>query len=159
MFEAVTFTGQEDMLVGNLHVLKCLLLHILVYLVLDDQLRYRRERVGHVDLQVILMAVQSEDGNFLRIRGGHDARNIAIGIKRQVNSTRLSTLDVKRHHLHPGILLTRHGILVGVTAGIVVILFPFGCHAFEELHRILGHISLVVAYPDYLARIGREHHR
>ena len=41
MVITIALTGQEDMLVGDLHLFKCLFLDILVDLVFDSQLTYR----------------------------------------------------------------------------------------------------------------------
>ena len=91
---AITFTGQKDILVGNLYILESLFLHILVNLILNNQFRYRREWICHIDLQVILMTVQRKDDYLLRIGSRHDARDISISLQRQVDGTCLMRLDI-----------------------------------------------------------------
>ena len=92
--KAITFAGQKDILVCNLYILESLFLHILVNLILNDQSRYRREWIRHIDLQVVLMTIQREDDYLLRIGSRHDARDISISLQWQVDGTCLVRLDI-----------------------------------------------------------------
>ena len=67
MVIAITLTGQQDMLVRYLYVVERLFLHVLVNLILDNQLRHCRERIGHIDLQVVLVTIEGEYGYLLRV--------------------------------------------------------------------------------------------
>ena len=150
MVIAIALTRQQDMLVCDLHIRQHVFLDILVHLVLDGQLAHRRERIGHIDTEHVLMAVHGEDGNLRRITGSLDARDIAVGIEWQVDLPRLVRLDVITQHAHLRVHLSRHRILIGVVAWIFRKLLSLRNKTLEQLHRILLYGTFVIAYPHDL---------
>ena len=159
MVVAVALAGQQDMLIRDTHIVEHVFLDILINFVLDSQLAHRRERVCHIDAQHVLMTVHRHDGHLGRIACGLDAGDIAVGIERHADLARLMRLDIIAHDLHLRIYLSWHRILVSIVAWIFGILLAFRGQPFEELHGILLHGTLVIAYPHDLPGISREHHR
>ena len=159
MIIAVTLAGQENMLFSNLDLLERFFLHILVHLVLDSELTDGRQRIGHIDPQHILMAIECEDGNLRGITGGLDTRDIAICIQWQLDTPRLVRLDVETVHADLRVHLTRHRILIRIVPGIFSIVRHLRRQPLIQLQGVLLHVRLIIAYPDNLFRVGREHHR
>ena len=118
MIIAVALAGQQDMLVCDLHLLERLFLHILIDLVFDSQLTDGRQRIGHIDPQHVLMAIECEDGYLRRIAGSLYTGDIAVCIQRQFDASRLMRLDVKTMHTDLRIHLTRHRIFIGIESRI-----------------------------------------
>ena len=105
------------------------------------------------------MAVECEDGDLRRIAGGLDTGDIAVSIQRQFNASRLMRLDVKTVHADLRIHLARHRILIRIESRIFHKFRFFRIHTLKQLQGVLLHVRLVVANPDDLLRVGREHHR
>ena len=105
------------------------------------------------------MTVQCENSNLRRIAGGLNTGDIPISIQRQFNPSCLMRLDVETMHADLRIRLTRNRILIGVSPRILSIVQLFRSQSLVQLQGILLHVRFVVANPDNLLRIGREHHR
>ena len=104
-------------------ILKDVFTDVLVHVVAQDFLALRGTRVGHVHFQAVLMAVQRKDGQFGRVVGETDARDIAVGFKGKFHRADYAGLDVERLHADSRVGRTGHGILVFVASGIFRILF------------------------------------
>ena len=157
--KAVALAGQHDVAVGNLQLLERLLLDVFLHLVLDDHRADRRQRVAHIDLQVVLMAVHRQHADLRGVAGRQQAGNVAVLVERQLERTRLVALDVVAEDADLSVHLARHGVLVRVLAGIVAELAALGGQALEHLHRVLAHLALVETHPHQLLGVGGEGHR
>ena len=154
----VTIAGQKDMLFGKLDVADGFVLDVASHLVLDDHFTLCGQRICHINTQAILMAIHCIDGNALGIAGHHDAWNIAVSIDRNLQLACLCGTDVIRPHRAGRVPFACNGILIGVETRIVGILSTFGFQAFEQRHRVLLDLTLVVTNPAYLATVGGEGH-
>ena len=156
---AIALTGEHHVIVSDTKLCQHVLLDIFLNLVLNDHLTDRRQRVAHIHLQQVLMTIHRHDSHLRRVIRWQQARNIAIGIKRQVKRTRLVRLDVIRQYLHFRVLHTSQGVFIGIVARVVTVLLLLWCQSFEQLHGILRHSGLIVTYPNDLLGVGREDHR
>ena len=105
------------------------------------------------------MAVHGHDGHLGRIAGSFDTGDIILGTQRQVDLTGLMTLDIIAPHAYLRVVLSGHGVLIGVIARVLGKLGAGGLQALEQLHRVLLNGALVVTDPQNLLRVGGEHHR
>ena len=142
MVITVALTGQQDMILCYLHIVEHFLLDVLLYFVLDSQLTHRRQRICHIDTQLVLMAIHRKDSDFRWVAGRFDTWDIAVGIQWHVDLACLATLDIKAVHTYLRVHLSWHGIFIGIVA-----------------NRVLFNRTLVVANPYKLLRVGREYHR
>ena len=156
---SVALAWQQNVVACNLHIVEHLFLHILIHLVFDGQFAYCRQWISHIDTQHILMAIHRKDGYLRCIACGFDARYVAVFVKRQVDFASLMALDVVAPHAYLRVYLSWHRILVGIIAWIFSKLLALWLCALKQLHRVLLYSTLVVANPDNLLRISREHHR
>ena len=159
MVISVALAWQQNVVICNLHVVKHLFLHILVNLILDGQLAYCRQRIGHIYAQHILMAIHCEDSNLSRIACCLDTWDVSLCVEWQFYLTCLMTLYVVAPHANLRVHLSWHWVLVCIVARIFSKLLALRLCALKQLHRVLLHSALVVANPDNLLRVGREHHR
>ena len=120
---SVTLAGQHETVGVECQILKDVFTDVLVHVVAQDFLALRGTRVGHVHFQAVLMAVQRKDGQFGRVVGETDARDIAVGFKGKFHRADYAGLDVERLHADSRVGRTGHGILVFVASGIFRILF------------------------------------
>ena len=146
------------MAIRNLHIGKDILVDILVDLVFHNLLADGTQRIGGKDAQAVLMAVQREHQHFRRVVRRHDAGNIAVGIKGQLDGARLVALDVETQHAELRVLFACLRIFVGVEAGIGSKLLALRLHTAKHRHAVFLDLALVIAHPDNLFRVGREDH-
>ena len=99
------------------------------------------------------MTVQRESQHLCGIAGGDDTGDIAVGIQGQLHLTRLMTLDIIAHHAYLRVVIASLRILVGIGVGTLVLGIQM-----EHRHRELLHLTLIIANPDDLPGVGREHH-
>ena len=97
MVVAVALAGQEDMTTGDPKAAEHLILDVFVCLVLDHELAEGRERVAHIDAQMILMTVHRDDSHLRGVLRRQDTGNIAVRLQRQLELARLMALDVVAH--------------------------------------------------------------
>ena len=97
MVVAVALAGQEDMTAGDPKSAEHLFLDVFVSLVLDNKLAEGRERVAHIDAQLVLMAVHRDDSHLRGVLRRQDTGDIAVRLQRQLELARLMALDVVAH--------------------------------------------------------------
>ena len=105
------------------------------------------------------MTVHGHHGHLRRITRCLDTGNIAVSIEWHIDLASLMRLDIIAMYTDLRVHLAGHRILIGIVPGIFGILTALRIQSLEYLHRILLHSTLIVADPDNLPGISREHHR
>ena len=133
-----------------------LFLDILFSFIADGKLAQRASRVSHVNIEPVLMTVQRHDGKLFRIGRKLDARDIAVGIQRQIHFAGNVALDVVRMYAHLRVDFSCLRVLVLVRTRISGILVLFGRHTLvprEAVHRYLTLVETDIS--NHLA-VGTE---
>ena len=131
---------------------------VFVDLVLNNLLTNSSQRVSHEYAQAVLMTVQCEYSHLRGVAGGQDAGYISVCIEWQLHLACLVALDVVAQQLDACILLAGLRVFIGVETWILQVLVMLGEGSAEHRHGVFLHLAFVVAYPDNLFRISREHH-
>ena len=150
MVIAIAIAGQQKVVFCNLHIVEYILLDVLIHLVFDGQFANRRQRICHIDTQLVLMTIHRKNGNLRSIVGSFNSRDIAIGIQGHIDFACLSTLDIKAVHTYLRINLSWNGILISIVARIFGKLAALRLQALKQLHRVLLNCTLIIANPDDL---------
>ena len=159
MLITAALAGQQDGLVADAYLSEHLLLHVFLSLLLDHQSAVGSHGVHEVEAQTVLVAVHRDDSHpFGRTRREH-AGDVAVGIEGHGERARLTRREVDALHRNLRVVAARHRILIRVVAGIFAILLALGGQSLEQLHGVLLHGALVVAYPHQVPTVGSEHHR
>ena len=158
LVETVPLAGQQDMVVGNLDGREHILPDIAVHLVADNELADGRERVDHIDGQLVLMAVHGIDGHLGGVAGHDDTGDISVLVEGHLQLPGLSRLDVETVHGDGGVLFARHRIFVAVETGIFGVFLLGRAESLEPLEGKFLHLALVVPYPAYLPAVCCEDH-
>ena len=132
------------------------LLDILVGRFAHGELAHGRAGVGHVDVHLVLAAVERDDGQLVGLRRKGDAGHVAVLVERQIELPRDAVFDVEREDGHLRVFRSGHGIFIGVGPGIFAVLLHGGCGAAVEGEAVKGHVGLVVAHPGQHAAVGAE---
>ena len=104
------------------------------------------------------MAVHRTHSHTAGIARHQHARHIAVGVQGQLQLLRRAACNVVTPHADRGIHFAGDGIFIGIVARIVGKLLALRLHTLELRHRVLLHLTLVVAHPYQMAAVGREHH-
>ena len=159
MHPTIPVAGQQHILVCHSEPAGALLLDVFLRLILDEQLTHRRKRIGLVNAQTVLMAIEREHQYLLRLGCRLDARDIAVGIQWHLQLACLSAGNIKAPYRTLGIVSTSHWIFIGVGTWIFGILIVSRSLSLIERHGILAHLRFVVAHPYQLLAVSRKHHR
>ena len=117
--EPALFTHEAEVVGVEDDVVKRRFLDISVGLVAQGQLAHRTARVGKIQFQTVLMAVQRHDGQLVGILREADAGDVAVFVQRDIDFACHFRLDVEGMHAHFGVNFARFGILVCVAARIL----------------------------------------
>ena len=106
--------GEQNLVADELYAFHCLLTHILVYMLLDDELCHGAARIDSIEAEVVLMTVHCVDNDAHRVVGWLDARHVAVSIERHLKAIDLMALDVVAPSAYGAVVLTSLRILVRI---------------------------------------------
>ena len=113
-------------------------------------------RVGEVEVETVLVTVQSGDGQHVRVAGELDAWDIAIYIERKVHLTGDACLDVEGMYGYFRVIHTRHRILVFVSSRINAIFVERRLQTLVPWERVHRHVAFIEADVGEHGTIGAE---
>ena len=153
---SVTLAGQHETVGVKGQIPEYVFIDVLVHVVAQDFLALRGAWIGHVHFQAVLMAVQCEDGEFGRVAGEPDARDVTVGFEGQFHRADHTRLDVERLYADSGVCGAGHRILIFITARIFRILLLGRMAAFVPWEGERIHFAFIVADPCYHRVVGIE---
>ena len=129
---------------------------ILVVGFAQGQTCHTAARIDHVEVHAVLVAVEGDDGQTVRVGGGGDAGDVAIGIEGHIEAARGAALEVVTMETDAAVGFSGDGVFVVVGAGVGIIFCVFRFQSFEHLHPIDRHFRFVIAHPAEHPTVGRE---
>ena len=131
-------------------------LNIFVRSLAHEEFSLSITRVCHVDITSVLMAVERDDGDFLRVSRGEDSRDIAIDIKRHVQCLNLSCFEVVAECGDFSVVFPRLWIFESIIAWIELVFTHLWCRSHEILEFKGLHVGLIRPHPCQHFGVSRE---
>ena len=153
---AAAFADEAEVVVVENDLIEYVLLDILVALVAEYQLAHRAARIGEIEIEAVLMAVQCHDGQLFGVFGEADAGNVAVFVHRNVDLADDAALDVERVNADLRIGFARLGVLVFIGAGILLIGLDVGLVAGKDGEGVRFYLALVPAHKGQHFAVGAE---